>query len=97
MQRSCLQEDCTVGETGVCLLNENLETCTFRVSEEIDSNLSNSEAELVQPQNKVETNSRLPTSFTLTLKKVRETMGGPLLPNGWNSWTFRTLERLLHW
>ena len=76
MQRSCLQEDCTVGETGVCLLNENLETCTFRVSEKIDSNLSNSEAELVQPQNKVETNSRLPTSFTLTLKKVRETMGG---------------------
>ena len=75
MQRSCLQEDCTVEETGVCLLNNNLETCAYRVSEEIDSNLSNSEAELDQPQNKVETTSRLPTSFTLTLKKVRETMG----------------------
>jgi hypothetical protein len=72
MSTACKQENCTVGETGACLLNNNPATCPNRIQGDrgLSSNLSGEIAPLQEPFKK----RRFPLSLTLTPYQTRELM-----------------------
>jgi hypothetical protein len=64
MSRGCAQENCTVGETGTCLLNNDPATCPNRKS------IADQVAPLKEPKKR----PRFPSSLTLTSERTAEIM-----------------------
>lgn len=75
MPSGCRQENCTVAETGVCLLNNDPATCPNRAAEVGDPSLVDVAVDLRPPLKEPEKNPRFPLSQTLTPDQVREMMG----------------------
>ena len=72
MPITCNRENCTVVETGKCLLNNPPESCPHRQSAEDGKITPGSEPPLAQP----ERNPKLPHSLTLTPTQTKELMAG---------------------
>lgn len=65
----CTQQNCTVGETGTCLLENDPKTCPKRIAAlSIDPQIA---PQLSEPQQR----PRFPLSLTLTPERTRELMG----------------------
>lgn len=72
MSAACRQDNCTVGETGTCLLNNDPTTCPHRVTTEGKGSLD--VAAEVAPLHEPARNPSFPLSLTLTPALVRELM-----------------------
>ena len=76
MPSGCRQENCTVAETGACLLNNDPETCPNRAAEVDEANSAEATVELGSPLEEPDKNPRFPLSLSLTPAQTREMMGG---------------------
>ena len=74
MISGCIEESCTVAETGVCLNNNDPSTCPNRLEKTGRSNLRVATVDVEPPLKEPEENPRFPASGTLTTTHVRELM-----------------------
>jgi hypothetical protein len=74
MPDGCKQANCTVAQTGKCLLNNDPGTCPERTTAEIA--MSASLVEAVAPLSEPPRNPRFPSSLTLSLDDVSTIMAG---------------------
>lgn len=70
MVGTCTQENCTVAETGTCLLGNDPKTCPRRIGS------ASVEAQIEPPLSEPVQRPRFPLSLTLTPDLTREMMGG---------------------
>jgi len=75
MSRACTQENCTVAETGVCLLSFEPGACPSRGLQEAPENEPYTSIDLAPPLVEPEQRPRFPLSFTMTSEQTREMMG----------------------
>jgi hypothetical protein len=73
MNHACRKTDCTVLETGVCLLNSDPTTCPERLP--VSTDLSRSTTTIDPPLSAPARNPKFPSSLTLTPEAVREASG----------------------
>jgi Double-GTPase 2 len=71
MSAACRQENCTVGETGTCLLNNDPAICPNHILGTIEVN-----EQTAPPLKEPERNPQFPRSLTLTSIQVEELMAG---------------------
>ena len=77
MAVGCKRADCTVAQTGICLLNNNAETCPDRLLAGIDSSVTEATDVTVSPPLSAPArNPQFPSSLTLTPGALREASGG---------------------
>lgn len=77
MVAACKKPDCTVAQTGICLLNNKADTCPERLPAGIDSDTSDSiELTVPPPLSAPRRNPQFPSSLTLTPDALREACGG---------------------
>jgi hypothetical protein len=77
MVASCKKPDCTVAQTGICLLNNNADTCPERLLAEVDPDASDlSELTVPPPLSAPPRNPQFPSSLTLTPDALKEACGG---------------------
>ena len=77
MVAACKKPDCTVAQTGICLLNNNADTCPERLLAGIDPDASDSsELTVPPPLSAPQRNPQFPSSLTLTPDALSEACGG---------------------
>jgi hypothetical protein len=77
MAIACKKPDCTVAQTGICLLNNNAETCPERLLDGIEPAMDESTDVVVPPPlSAPERNPHFPSSLTLTPDALREASSG---------------------
>lgn len=80
MAITCRRADCTVAQTGICLLNNAVETCPERVLSGIEPAVDDTLSALVPPPlSAPERNPQFPSSLTLTPDAVRSALSGRML------------------
>ena len=76
MKIVCKKSDCTVAETGVCLLNNSPDTCPERILSDVGASVSESADTSKPPLSAPERNPRFASSLTLTPDAIREACSG---------------------
>lgn len=78
MIAACRKPDCTVGQTGICLLNNNADTCPERLLATVDTTGAavSGEVTVPPPLSAPRRNPQFPSSLTLTPDALREACGG---------------------
>ncbi len=77
MAVGCKRADCTVAQTGICLLNNNAETCPERLLAGIDPSVTEAtDVTVPPPLSAPERNPQFPSSLTLTPDALRQVSGG---------------------
>lgn len=72
MPLGCTQENCTVAETGKCLLNNDPESCSNRKTESGESSVP--VEQLIAPLETPKRTAKLPSSLTLTVSQTQALM-----------------------
>lgn len=73
MQRNCRKENCTVAQTGICMLNNDADTCPERTNEApVVPNVN--VAALVDELSSPSTKPRFPSSLTMELSDIAQLM-----------------------
>jgi Double-GTPase 2 len=77
MAIACKKPDCTVAQTGICMLNNNADTCPERLLSEIEPAVAKAtDATVPPPLSPPERNPRFPSSLTMTPDILHEACGG---------------------
>lgn len=79
MPITCKNPNCTVAETGICLLNNNVDTCPERLVAGIEpATPEATDVAVPPPLTAPKRNPQFPSSLTLTPDAIREACGGHL-------------------
>ncbi|WP_263359914.1 TRAFAC clade GTPase domain-containing protein [Acidicapsa ligni] len=77
MAITCKKADCTVAQTGICLLNNSPEACPERLLSEIEPAVAElGDLSVPPPLSAPERNPRFPSSLTLTPDALRDSAAG---------------------